>query len=247
MISVTGASSQNNWEITLNFNEHGNMGDITSGIMPASLGYPISRNYYFYKSHYFDFKLVAIDRANKKVRVTFSGRLYNQNNMIDYETVEGSFQATYTEVTPVVPGLEVSAKIDGANWYSSGFYAGGFLGNANTNLQSLNDNKYTIGIVTNHDTSVTGTYAFDADELTNKVILYEFDTVARQQREYINSTGSITLSSKTVGPLYTVIQGTFNLTATHPVSGTAVTVTNGMYKYSYNTFTGQYFNPQWQQ
>lgn len=244
-ISVKGFS-RNNWEIIVNFNKYGNMGDVAAGIFPASIGLPIKRSYHYYKSNYFDFELVSIDQARKKVKVTFSGRIYDNeyDNTGDYDTVEGSFQVTYAEVTPVVPGLHMSAKIDGLEWQNSDIEdTSGFSEDGNTILKTSNDTKYTLGIVTNHLGSTVGDYTFSPADVTNKVILYEFDSATRRQVEYSSTNGNMKLTSKTVGPEYTIIEGTFSFTAIHPVTGAAVSITNGSFKERYDNTTGRNLFP----
>jgi hypothetical protein len=221
--------------IGIAFNEFGNLGTI-SAYSVSNFDIPTRSEFHYFKSNYINFELVAIDAAAKKVKVTFSGKVYDDNYDInsDFSVVEGSFQVTYRDVVPAVANLGVFAKIDGADWHGTEtIQSGGFFDGEDLTLYESNDTKYSIGIVTNHDNSTIGTYAFGPALSSNKIVLSVYNPTINEDVEYISTTGTMKLTSKTSNLLYTIIEGTYSFTAKHPTNGSTVTVTNGTFKSVY--------------
>lgn len=220
--------------IHFTFNQWGNLGDAST--MANDLEIPWRTSYHYFKSNYFTFELVAIDEANKTVEVNFSGKVFDEEYDITstFSTVEGSFKVAYTQVTPQISGLGVSATVNGTAWHDSdGDQEGGFFSGENLTLNASNDSKYTLGIVTNHDNTTTGVHTFGEAESSNKVKLFVYDTQENYEVEYTTTTGTMNVTEKTVGAQYTVIAGTFSFTAEHPETGAAITVQNGTFKQVY--------------
>ncbi|KGO85963.1 hypothetical protein Q765_12920 [Flavobacterium rivuli WB 3.3-2 = DSM 21788] len=236
-IAVAGYAADGT-AIAVEFNEFGNLKDITAYSI-SNFDVPTRSEYHYFKSNYINFELVAIDATAKKVKVTFSGKVYDEEYDLtsDYSTVEGSFQVTYRDVVPEVAGLGVFAKINNENWYTTDItQSGGFFPGSDITLNESNDSKYTIGIITNHDNSTVGTHSFGPAVSSNKVILSEYNTTTHEDVEYTSTTGTIKITAKTTNILYTIIEGTFSLTARHPTNGTTVTVTDGTFKSVYTNY-----------
>jgi Family of unknown function (DUF6252) len=235
-IEVMGTSATGR-VVTLNFNKWGNMGDVYT--LSNDFSIPWRTSYHYFKSNYFDFELVSIDEVNKKVKVNFSGKVYDEEYEIDsdFSVIEGSFQVTYTEVTPQVPGLEVSATVAGQEWHDSDAdQSGGFFSGEDVTLNMSNDSKYTIGIVTNHQNSVVGTHTFGPAESSNKMKLFVYNTQTNEEDEYITTSGTMNITAKTVGFQYTIIEGTFSFEAKNPDTNQTVTVNNGTFKTVYDNY-----------
>ncbi|MEP5338397.1 MAG: hypothetical protein ABJL44_06360 [Algibacter sp.] len=234
-IAVNGiASSGENFFIT--FNQYGNLSDVTI-LTGEKDEYGFSESYLsfeYFKSNYFNFELLGVDEDNKRVSVKFFGDLYEDGYDIDSETryVEGSFNVEYSEVTPQIPGLEVSAKVDGNDWYSTGQdMTSGQVGTP-VSINHFSDDAYTISyIIIPRDTDV-GTYQFNENSVVNKISFSRYDPSTNSEILYETS-GSFGIEEHTVGFGLTLITGTFSLTATN--GDEVISVTNGKIKdvYSY--------------
>lgn len=223
--------------VTVNFNKWGNVGDVQT--LANDFEIPWRTSYHYFRSNFFDFELVSIDEANKKVKVNFSGKVYDEEYDInsDYSVIEGSFQVTYTVVTPQIPGLEVSATVAGEEWHDTDSdQSGGFFSGEDITLNMASDNQYTIGIVTNHDTTEVGSYTFGPAETSNKMKLFVYNTETNEEEEYITTEGTMTITAKTVGLQFTVIEGTFSYKAKNPNSNEVITINNGAFKTVYDNY-----------
>lgn len=233
-VSGTSASGR---IVEFQFNQWGNLGDVST--LGDDFDIPWRMGYHYFKSNYFTFDLVAIDEANKTVEVTFSGKVFDEEYDItsDYSTIEGSFRVKYQDATPVVSGLGAFAKINGADWHDSDSdQEGGFFSGEDLMINLSNDSKYTISIVTNHETTAVGNYTFGQAQSSNKVKLKVYDTSINEEVEYTSSNGTMAITAKTVGAQLTVIEGTYSFTATNPDTGAAVTVTAGTFKQAYSNY-----------
>jgi|GEM_PF-1351110 len=233
-VSGTSASGR---VVELQFNQWGNVGDVMT--LSDDFEIPWRNNYHYFRSNYFDFELVSIDEVNKKVKVNFSGKVYDEEYDInsDFSTIEGSFVVTYTNVTPVVAGLGVSATVDGEEWHDSdGDQSGGFFSGEDLTINASNDSKYTIGIVTNHDTTETGEYTFGPGDSSNKMKLFVYNTETHYEEEWTTVSGTMEITEKTVGMQLTILAGTFSFTAENPETGETVTISNGAFKKAYSNY-----------
>lgn len=235
-IEVLGRGS-NGKAIYFIFNAQGNIGRVDT-YSYTDFSVPNRNAQAYYTNESFNFNLVSIDAANKTVKVTFSGKVYEDEYDLtsDFVQVEGDFLVKYKDLTPQVSGLGVYAKIAGNDWFSSnGDHSGGFFSNENITLDSYNGGVYRIGITINHGTTNTGTYNFTPSSTKNMVVLSKYNTALNYFEEF-NCTGSLVITSKQVGAQITIISGTYSFTAVDPDTNSPITVSNGTFKENYSNY-----------
>lgn len=235
-IEVLGRGS-NGKAIYFIFNAQGNIGRVET-YSSTDFSVPDRNAQAYYTNESFNFNLASIDAANKTVKVTFSGKVYEDEYDLtsDFVQVEGDFQVKYNDVTPEVSGLGVYAKIAGEDWYSSnGDQSGGFFSGSDLTLDSYNGGVYRIGITINHSTTNTGTFNFTPSSTKNKVVLSKYNTALNYFEEF-NCTGSLVITSKQVGAQMTIISGTYSFTAVDPETNASITVSNGTFKENYSKY-----------
>ncbi|KGO90893.1 DUF6252 family protein [Flavobacterium subsaxonicum] len=227
-VSATTADGLKNVEIE--FNKHGNLVEAL-----AINGFDWQAAYYYNKSNYFTFTLIEIDEENKTIEGTFSGKVFDDEYDItsDFNTVSGSFKVVYTEEQPQVAGLHFDAAINGTNWYGTGSNQSFDLA-GKAELSNVSDDKYELTLVINTDEVATGTYVFNNDSAFNKVKVGIFNPAEGYALDTDINSGTLTITQITPGTLYTIIEGTFSVTATDPATGQAITVTNGSFKTAYD-------------
>ncbi|MFP9099843.1 DUF6252 family protein [Flavobacterium sp. RHBU_24] len=231
-VNATTANGQQSIEIE--FNKYGDLGEviaITSSNWQAG--------FYYNKSEFFTFTLIEIDEENKTIEGTFSGKVYDEEYDVtsDFNTVSGNFKVVYTDQEPQVAGLHFDAKINGQDWYSTqNIQTGGFFSGSDLELLFVSDDKYELSLITNHDLTAEGTYSFGNTGAMNSLKFYVYDPELGYPTEGVVSNGALTISDKTVGPQYTFLSGTFSFTATNPLTGATVTVTNGTFKSAYENY-----------
>lgn len=228
-IAINGWNEEGN-NIQLQFNAFGNLSGVSS--FSSKFEYPTSYSYEYFKSEYFDFQLVNVDKENKKVEVTFEGVLYEDARDLDSEQheVKGSFIVTYGDVEPNYPGLGISAKIDGNTWYETdGETYGGFVSGTDITLANFNDGVYMLYLTFNHDTTEEGVYEFSENDEVNVISIgkYHIDSEGDGFIEYKTS-GTLTITEKN-SSFIPLIRGTFSFTATHPENGSVIEVTDGAF------------------
>ena len=190
-------------------------------------------NFYDFSSNYFNFSLISLNEATKTVTVTFSGKLYEDENDINspFSEVSGGFTVRYTETAPSVSGIGTFAKIAGNDWHAVKGYTTSTGGSfSDITLVESSDDEYSIGISLNILSTATGTYNFTPTSANNKVVLSKFDTVTMLNIQYL-CTGTFVLTDKTSigGDMY-LISGTFTLTAVNPMnSAQTIQVLNGTF------------------
>ena len=234
-LDVAGTAA-NGQAIEFRFNKFGNLGTASS-FSVSDASFPNTQNYMNYSSHYFTFNLISIDETNKKVHVSFSGPLYQDEYDLTSTSVpvSGEFTVTYTDVTPTIGGLEHYSKIGGNDWYSTN----SVTHNGNTSndfvLDESNDSANSIYLGFNSTNNGPGTYPFTASSTTNFVKLVKFDPATVTFKVY-NCAGSMIVTSKTsAGLIGNYIEGTYSLTATNPSnSSDVIQVTNGRFKTYYS-------------
>lgn len=232
-IAISGYGA-NGMSISFEFNSNGDIGEVdTYSLTDASVELHNAQAYYTNES--FTFNLVALNATNKTAQVTFSGKVYQDGYDLTtpFVNVEGSFLVHYEDVVPQVAGLDVYAKIAGADWYDAkSDQEGGFFSGSDITLSSYNGDVYAINITTNHDNTTVGSHSFTPSSTTDKVTLSKYNTTLNYFEEY-NCTGTLNLTTKDVGATATVIAGTYTFTAVDPVTSAQVTVTNGTFKTAY--------------
>lgn len=235
-IAVSGTSATGR-VVQLQFNKWGDIGDVMT--LADDFDIPWRNNYHYNRGETFDFELVSIDEENKKIKVNFSGKVYDEeyDNSSDFSTIEGSFIVTYQQVQPQVAGLGVSAEIDGDAWHDSDSdQSGGFFSGEDLTINASSASKYTIGIVTNHDDTTADNYTFGPAETSNKMKLFVYNPETNMEEEWTTTSGSMNITEKTVGFQITVLAGTFSFTAENPETGETVSVTNGTFKQGYSNY-----------
>jgi len=228
---VTG-SAEDGRKFAIEFNKFGNLSSANS-YSTTDFGFPLTNSFEYFKSNYFDFELVGIDEVNKRVSVNFSGDLYEDNYDINSTThfVQGSFNVSYSEQEPQIAGLEVSAKINGKDWYATdGNQSGGFFSGSDIELYMISDDEYFISFAMNHDNTTALEYNFDENSTVNKVAFSEYDPATDEIVEYQTS-GTFNITEKNEGLQITQIIGTYNLTARN--GSNVIEVTQGKVNLAY--------------
>jgi hypothetical protein len=216
----------------LDFDKYGNLQ--TAGSIGADFDW--KNSFANFSSNYFDFAIVGIDETNKIVKVTYSGKVYEDDYDItsDFSTVSGVINVHYTVVTPVEPGLGTFAKINGTDWHGvkiSESNSGDTLDNVVTQVDS--GDAYSLNIYVNQEGTIPGTYAFTGATTTNKITLSKFNTATLEEDEY-QGVGTLVFTEKTTDEFgITLIAGTFSFTAHDPVTGSDIHITNGTFKEVY--------------
>jgi hypothetical protein len=235
-IAVSGYGS-NGKSISFEFNTNGDIGEVDTYSL-TDLSVPPRNAQAYYTNESFTFNLISVNSSNKSVKVSFSGKVYENEYDLTSPSVdvEGAFTVNYEDVVPTVPGLGVFAKVAGADWFSSSSdQSGGFFSGSDITLSSYNGDIYSIDITSNHDDSIVGSYDFIPSSSTNMVTLSKYNTMTDSFDVY-NCTGTLNMTTKTVGLQFTVISGTFTFTAVDPVTSASITVTNGTFTEAYTNY-----------
>jgi hypothetical protein len=187
------------------------------------------RNFQYFKSNYFNFDLVSINESSKRVKVTFSGTLYENENDLNSNSQEisGSFDLPYIVQTPIIAGLELSCKIAGNNWYDTDFWDNGF---GDVDRKFISDDENMIIMRLTEENIAIGTYNFTTNT-NNRFQLAKYNTTTNQYVEY-DTAGTLTITSNST-PFFgiRVVEGTFSFVATNPSnSSDQVQITNGVFK-----------------
>ncbi|MBU2946978.1 DUF6252 family protein [Zobellia uliginosa] len=234
-LSILAAASDGN-SIHLEFNTAGNLGKISS-YSGTDFDFPSSGSFAYFSSNFIDFELINIDEENKKVQVEFSGKLYEDSYDIEsnFHEVQGNFIVSYLETDPSIAQLGTQAVIDGKDWFgTSSLQNGGFLEDSDVTFIRLNDSENAISITVNHDTTTEGSYSFNTDSNLNSVKLLRYDA---ENHEFITyeTSGTLVITEKTVGPQLSRIKGEFSFTAT-ALDNSTKEITNGAFNLVYSTY-----------
>lgn len=218
------------WGFT--FDDTGRFGEMYFKFTPLGYNQMMTRySYPDFSSNYFDFNLISIDEVNKRVKFSFSGKLYQYLDNLDIERndISGEFDLYYIDNVPLIPGLTNEALIDGDQWRQVSLVKREIPGGFET--ESKSDDAYKMIIRNNLGTAV-GNYNFDAASTTNCVYLYKFNTDTRTYTVY-NTAGTMTVTAKTLlsNQDSFTLTGNYNFTATNPNnSADVIQVTNGSFK-----------------
>lgn len=211
----------------LSFNSSGKFGyfDI---VIPSSGGVKRFRSFRGFSSNYFNFNIESVDEIKKRVKGSFSGYIYvdplNLNSEGKY--VSGTFYKNYEELVPVVFNVNNKATINGNNWYNTNKYTTRSNDQYfNMTLHYLSDDEYKIMVHYDFQNINIGTYDFSNSDITNKVQLAIFDV---NTQSFVNciSNGQLNITYKSGN----LIVGTYNFSATNPVTNEIIEVTNGKFK-----------------
>ncbi len=221
---VISADTPDGSSIQLEFNKFGNLAEFSYWEE-----FDVYKNFQYYKSNYFTFNLISVDESARRVKVSFSGNLYLDENDLTSATkqISGSFDLPYTVTTPVLSGLGLQCKIAGNDWYQTQFWDNGF-GNVDRKYIS-DDDKMIIMQFIDEDIAL-GTYTFTTSS-NNKIQLAKYDTTTNTFTQY-NTSGTVTVTSNSF-PIFgiRIIEGTYSFTATNPSNASEqIQVTNGAFK-----------------
>lgn len=232
-IEVTGQTADG-IGVDFKFNVYGNLYQAFTHATSATSSVAMYEASEVLTSDTFTFTLEELNTTNKTVRVKFSGKLYDDG--YDYEAnyitnpskfipISGSFTIPYTNSTPDIAGLGTFAKIDGIDWHGMSFDSNTEWTTQITTLNVENDGAYSLGIVFPKGDLKTGTFSFTSNDFANRISFRKFDLATHAFIDY-NVSGTITYTA--VNDYY--VEGTFNLTATHPVNNSKIVITNGKFK-----------------
>lgn len=233
-MAVVAADANGN-SIEFTFDKFGNLG--TASFSPADFELPSFESHQNFSGHYFTFELIEIDETNKTVKASFSGKLYEDEEDLDsdFTEVSGSFWINYIEVAPTVPGLEVSAKINGDDWYSTNSYTSNGIGNWSTFIHhELSDDEYKILLGFDDENMNAGTYTFTPATETIYASIEKYNMQTKMYEKF-DATGTLEITGTETVSFITIVSGTYSFSAVNPASSSeTIQVTNGKFKSVYS-------------
>lgn len=191
-------------------------------------------NYIYYPAHYFTFNVISRDEVNKRIKISFSGRIYVDKTNLNSESneISGEFETSYgTDFTgdfnlgSSVPQY-CNAKFNGTPWYAKfeGYY-------------SIFTAEDAYKIVTHFDINAApGSYNVTPGSTTNYIRFLKFNTTTLTYDNY-DVTGVLAHSYREFhgANQYSYI-GTFSFTAVNPNNPSdVIQVTDGTFR-SYQQF-----------
>ncbi|MFN8275426.1 MAG: hypothetical protein U0X58_11185 [Flavobacteriaceae bacterium] len=212
-------------QVDVVFNTNGNLASATLVTADGTT----YKNYKFYAANYFTFHLDSYNESSRRVKVSFSGKLYLDNESLtsEFKNISGSFEATCRNIAPLVGGLEIKCKINNTQWYQTNAWYNG----SDATYRWVSDNEYLI-ITTVNSTSMIGEYTFSPGS-SNKFELAKFDTNDLQYKVY-NCTGSYSVTGNQVYNEFlgqNIVSGTYSFTAVNPANlSEQITVSDGVFK-----------------
>lgn len=214
--------------VSVSFDKYGNLNRVRL-IQPNGSDFSTKNNFYDFSSNYFKFELIAIDEINKTIKVNFSGKLYENEFDLNsnYSIVSGSFYIVVDNLI-YISDKGVDANFNGKDWHSVKTNQNFTLLGGDVILKEASDDEYEIDIYFNSLDTQTGRYAFNSTSTNNKVVLSKYDLLTNKYIKYICD-GTMNIDSN----YQSVIQGTFNLTATDPISNTHIQLTNATFRNFY--------------
>jgi len=223
-IEVLGTSEEG-FAIDFKFNTYGNLYEAITN--STSITSTIPNHYALgnFSSNTFTFTLENLNPTDKTVQVKFSGKIYEDeyDYQSDFINVSGSFKIPYKEIASDFEGQGTSAKLDGKDWH--GLVMSSTIENMESYiLYAQNDGEYSINITFPYSGAKAGTYTF-TNNSAYKISFQKYDVATHENIDYIVS-GTINYTA--INDFY--VTGTFNLTATHPVTKAKITITNGTFK-----------------
>jgi hypothetical protein len=226
---------------SLYFHKDGTL--LSAGIYDNSLKDDLSSPFYFSKN-LFKFNIENIDEANKKIKVNFSGNVYEHyfHQIYQYnKKLNGSISITYSDKNPLNSSKTygTTMKVNGQNWRGLGYIWTGSDSEKSHVLNINGDNEYSINIVFPKGTRKIGKYTFTKNsdiykDYTVNFLRYYPNNIGPESyyigpNEFI-STGTLEITA--VNASY--ITGTFSLTATDPLTNEKIVVTDGVFKESHD-------------
>lgn len=222
-------------DFSLYFHADGTL--LKAAIRDKSLGDYIYSPFYFSKN-LFKFNLEKIDETDKKIKVSFSGNLYEHywDQIYQYnKKINGSIWISYTEQGAVNSHRTngTTMKINGQNWRGLGYQSPNY--SSRVRLLKINgDTEYGVGIVFPNSIPKKGKYTFkNSSEMETEytVTFYKYspntigpDDYSRGPVQYI-TTGVLEITDITAAGII----GTFSFTAVNPDTKETVTVKDGIF------------------
>jgi hypothetical protein len=209
-------------DFTFRFDKSGHAIDVT--LKSNDTEYAISvdyGNYTNFRQNYFDVQIVSLDEVQKRLKASFSGRVYM--NRLDFNSefmeISGTFELPYGDFLPS-PGITYSslplkcyAKINGSDWNAT--HQSTPESNAPAIFTSFD--PYRIDVFIKVNNSATAEYNITPESQDNYIRFYKFNTVTLLYDEY-DVTGTMDYHLKEFyggGNRYRYF-GSFNFTAINP-------------------------------
>jgi hypothetical protein len=192
---------------------------------------------YYYSQESFNFEIVAIDEAEKIIKVTYSGKLYEDqwDPESDYVQVSGTANVTYIEnnVDPAFANMGVTAKIGSAQWRAVKSETTDGWDGIPISVHAVGEDRWKITFRLDTPELSAGTISFTSAS-TNRVYLSRYNPATGSFTEY-QSSGTLVIDELvSSGWGSHIIRGSFTFTATNPDDNSVVQVQNGVFKQFYN-------------
>lgn len=218
---------------SMSFHRKGNFGQVVYLANSGENGFPDSyTSAYTYAGSSFKFNIIDIN--NESVSATFSGTLFMNELDIESSSVEvsGEFNLPITNIEPFTPGLEVSAKINNKEWYST------TTSKTITNSRELstnfsNETKYEIHLVTEIGNAREGNFTFDENSEYNKVRFLVYESSDSEPIEF-KTKGTFSINSIENAFFNSFIEADFSFTAEHPTTEEVIEVNSIKAKYLFS-------------
>lgn len=221
--------------LSLNFSKNGKF--ISGTLFFNSHNYynPRYNNFIDFTSNFFNCTLLELDEVNKRVKINFNGKLYENKNSInsDSRQLSGQLNLPYTDNGSqsdplVVNGIEqyCRANINSVPWFARF-----------ENSYSAFTDEGAYKIETHFVNSPTpGNYNFTTSTTDNYVKFSKYNPITMTY-DYYNITGQVGYTYREYhGSTYYSFIGTFSFTATNPNNpADIIQVTNGVFR-SYQQF-----------
>ncbi|MBF4514973.1 hypothetical protein IRZ71_01375 [Flavobacterium sp. ANB] len=223
-------------DFTLYFHKDGTL--FTAGIHDNSSKNGLSSPFYFSKN-LFKFNIENIDETNKKIKVNFSGNVYEHYGSQIYQynkKLDGSISISYSEKGEVnsYKTNGTTMKINGQNWRGLGYEESEGYSKNGRIIKINGDNEYSIAIFFPNSIPKKGKYVFTKNLEMDALYTVNF------YKYYPNTIGPDDYSTGpeqfiTTGVLEITdlkgsnIIGTFSFTAVNPTTNESIVVTNGVF------------------
>ena len=219
----------------LNFTKNGKFHSRNISFFSYNFSNPNYTNFIDFPSNFFNCTLLEIDEVNKRVKLNFEGKLYQNKYSItsDSRQISGQLNLAYTDngtqADPLVyNGIEqyCTANINSVSWFARF---------ENTYSAFTDEGAYKIE--THFVNSPTpGNFTFNSANTDNYVKFSKFNPITMTYN-YYNVTGQVGFTYREYhGYTYYSFIGTFSFTATNPNNPTdIIQVTDGVFR-SYQKF-----------
>ena len=221
--------------MSLNFTKNGKFLSGTLFFNSNNFFNPRYNNFIDFPSNFFNCTLLELDEVNKRVKINFEGKLYENKNYItsDSRQISGQLNLPYTDNGTqsdplVVNGIEqyCRANINSVSWFARF-----------ENSYSAFTDEGAYKIETHFVNSPTpGNYNFNSSSTVNYVKFSKYNPITMTY-DYYTISGQVGYTYREYhGFTYYSFIGTFSFTATNPNNpADIIQVTNGVFR-SYQQF-----------